>query len=201
MPALAEPAALVARLQRGDEAALRTLVDALWRPLVSYATWLLDDADAASDVVQDALSHVWLTRDNLAIRTSLETYLYRAVHNRALDERRRTTRRRRLLERRWLQRELECDGVVAPAEPLPAILEQALASLPERRRQVFILAHLHDLTYREIAQILDLSPQTIANHVSMALADLRRKLASHAAEFVTQDEVALRHDYQPTSAS
>jgi RNA polymerase sigma factor (sigma-70 family) len=137
--------------------------------------------------------------DHLAIRTSLEAYLYRAVHNRALDERRRTTRRRRLLERGGLNGEPVGEAVSAPAERLPAVLEQALASLPTRRRQVFILAHLHDLTYRQIAQILDLSPQTVANHVSMALADLRRKLAPYSVELMSQDEVAL-HDHQTVSA-
>ena len=178
---------LAARIQCGDEAALATIVNALWRPLVSYATRLLDDADSASDVVQESLSHFWMKRDHLAIRTSLEAYLYRAVRNRALDERRRVGRRMRLLERRWSRTVSENELAAAASDGLPLYLEQAVALLPERRRQVFILAHLHDLTYREIAAILDLSPQTVANHVSRALADLRRKLAPHLVAAADED--------------
>jgi RNA polymerase sigma-70 factor (ECF subfamily) len=126
---------LAARIQRGDEDALITVVNALWRPLVSYATWLLEDPDAASDVVQESLSHVWMARDHLTIDTSLDAYLYRVVHNRAVDERRRVMRRRHLLERHWRREEPGYGLVTAPAERLSLRLEQALASLPERRRR------------------------------------------------------------------
>jgi RNA polymerase sigma-70 factor (ECF subfamily) len=78
-----------------------------------------------------------------------------------------------------------------PDDDLSPLLESALASLPERRRQAFVLAHLHDLTYAQIAAILDRSPQTIANDVSRALADLRGKLALRAGELTAKDDVDL----------
>ncbi|NIM52174.1 MAG: hypothetical protein GTN78_18750 [Gemmatimonadales bacterium] len=50
---------------------------------------------------------------------------------------------------------------------------------PQRRRDAFILVHHYGLSYRETAEVLDLSPQTVANHLTMALADLRKLLAPH----------------------
>ena len=55
--------------------------------------------------------------------------------------------------------------------------DRAIASLPERRRDVFILAHLHGLSYREVAESLGITPRTVANHMSLALAQLRDSLA------------------------
>jgi RNA polymerase sigma factor (sigma-70 family) len=49
-------------------------------------------------------------------------------------------------------------------------------ALPRRRREVFLLRCVHELSYREIATIMDTSTQTVANQLSHALATLRRTL-------------------------
>jgi RNA polymerase sigma factor (sigma-70 family) len=63
-----------------------------------------------------------------------------------------------------------------------ALIVMAVDSLPLRRRQVFTLVRHYGLSYRETAAVLDLSPQTVANHLSLALADLRESLAPHFRE-------------------
>ena len=62
---------------------------------------------------------------------------------------------------------------------LRAGLEAALRLLPERRKEVFMLARFQRLTYDEIAALMGISPQTVANQMSAALADLRRHLVAH----------------------
>jgi len=56
-------------------------------------------------------------------------------------------------------------------------VRSALADLPPRRREVFSLARFHGLSYAEIAETLDVSPQTVANQMSAALSTLRKQLA------------------------
>jgi RNA polymerase sigma-70 factor (ECF subfamily) len=58
-------------------------------------------------------------------------------------------------------------------------VESAITALPERRREIFVLSRYHGLSYREIAEVLEISPQTVANQLSAALATLRESLASH----------------------
>ena len=58
-------------------------------------------------------------------------------------------------------------------------LDRALQLLPRKRREVLVLAHLHGLSYREIADTLVISAETVKKHISLALADLRRLLADH----------------------
>ena len=55
----------------------------------------------------------------------------------------------------------------------------AVASLPERRGEVFRLAREQALSYAEIADVMGLSVQTVANHMSLALSDLRAALRPH----------------------
>jgi RNA polymerase sigma-70 factor (ECF subfamily) len=58
----------------------------------------------------------------------------------------------------------------------------AVTRLPERRREVFRLVREEGLSYQEIAEIMGLSTQTVANHMSLAMADLRAALKPHFPE-------------------
>ncbi|MBI4421633.1 MAG: sigma-70 family RNA polymerase sigma factor [Gemmatimonadetes bacterium] len=121
------------------------------------------------------LIRVWDLRREWRPRGSLQAYLYRIARNLALNE------RRRLRVRARGTPAASSGGTSDPIERLERLelartVERAIVSLPERRRQVFLLARFHDLTYAEIAESLDLSPQTVANQMSAALAQLRRLL-------------------------
>jgi RNA polymerase sigma-70 factor (ECF subfamily) len=61
-------------------------------------------------------------------------------------------------------------------------VREAVAGLPRRRREVFELARYHDLTHQQIALTLSMAPQTVANHMSAALRDLRIALADLLGE-------------------
>jgi len=60
--------------------------------------------------------------------------------------------------------------------PTRAAIERAIAQLPARRREIFLLVRVHGLPYREVAELLEISPQTVANQMSAALAQLRQLL-------------------------
>jgi RNA polymerase sigma factor (sigma-70 family) len=55
-------------------------------------------------------------------------------------------------------------------------INNAINSLPEKCKQVFMLSRFNDLKYREIAQLLDISPKTVERHMSIALEKLRQNL-------------------------
>ena len=171
---------LMRRVVLGDEVALATLVRAHWGALAGYAAHLLGDSDAASDAVQQAFARLWETRATWKPSGAVRSYLYRLVRNGAIDE-----LRRRSVRSFWAER----DELRPPAPPTPleettdnemrGALDRALSSLPRKRREVLVLAHLQGLSYREIAELLDISVETVKKHISLALADLRRLLADH----------------------
>lgn len=173
--------ALVARLALDDGQALAALMERYWRPMVAFALDKIRGQDAAEDLVQEAFVRVWERRRQLRPHASPRAYLYRVLRNLITDE----FRRRRMRERFSFFRSL-----VDPAEvPSPAATveagefasaaNRAIAALPERRRDVFVLAHLHGLSYREVAETLGITPRTVANHMSLALAQLREALAAY----------------------
>lgn len=112
---------------------------------------------------------------------AIGAYLYRVAHNVALDE-----LRKQRVRSRWLasaRYSLDAEIAFGPVEEyeqveLKIALDRALQALPIRRREVFVLAYLHNRSYREIAETLGISVATVKNHIAAALADLRNELRS-----------------------
>jgi RNA polymerase sigma-70 factor, ECF subfamily len=171
-------AVLLDALRLGDQGALDVVIRRYWTPLVSYLTRVLESPDLAEDVAQRTYCQLWDRRTRWRREGSLRGLLFRVARNFAISE-----RRRRIVEQRsaLLQRTAGANAPT-PAElfedqQLRMTLERAIRRLPERRREVFVLRCMHDLSYKEIAEIMRISTQTVANQLSHALATLRRDLA------------------------
>jgi RNA polymerase sigma-70 factor (ECF subfamily) len=176
----ADDVALVARLALDDGQALAALMDRYWRPMVAFALDKMRNQDAAEDLVQEAFVRVWERRRQLRPHASPRAYLYRVLRNLITDD----FRRRRLRDRfsffasQGAPTEAPSPVAILEAGELAGAAERAIAALPERRRDVFILAHLHGLSYREVAETLGITPRTVANHMTLALSQLRVALAA-----------------------
>jgi RNA polymerase sigma-70 factor (ECF subfamily) len=170
---------IVRGLRQDDSDSLERLMAAHRQRLVRYAEGILDGNGNGEDAVQEAFFRLWMHRHDLTVSGSLRAFLYTLTRNAAIDERRRSTRRA-----------VAARAAGAPAPP-PSPLEAAVASelagaattavstLPARRREVFTRARLEGCTHREIAVAMGLSPQTVANQMSAAMASLRQTLACY----------------------
>lgn len=174
-------AAIVRRLKSGDDNTLRELMDRYWAPLVAFAQRTLGGLSDPEDIAQNAFVRLWTRRETLQETGSLKSLLYTIVRNLALDDIRSGSRREQAQK-------------AAPPSPSPRtpyedvqgaelhrLAASAVARLPERRREVFRLVREEGLTYNEVSEVLGLSAQTVANHMSLALADLRTALKPYLA--------------------
>src|SRR5687768_496446 len=132
----------VARFRSGDTGAFDEILGEYWDAILRYAEWLLRDGDAAYDAAQEAFIRLWLKRHQWTESGTIRAFLYRTTHNLAIDERRKD--RTRQLGRVARNARAEATVVRTPAvdleqEELRRAVEKAVAALPERRREVFIL--------------------------------------------------------------
>lgn len=166
----------------GDEAALDRLIRHRWDHLVHYARGFTGDSHDAEDAVQEALWRFWRDRARWRERGNVSlALLYRITRNVAIDKR----RAREPASRRWvaLEPDLEYRGL-APDEAtevdeLYHAAQAALSALPPRRREIFDLARFQALSYQEIADVLGISVQTVANQISAAFRTLRDELGQY----------------------
>ena len=166
-----------------DAEALDRLLLQFWRPLVAYVSRLLNDTEAAEDVVQRAFVRLWERGHTVPAGDDLRPFLYRVVRNLATNE-----WRRRRTEQSWLEEESVLHSPTAlpsrglEEDELVAALAAAVERLPARRREVFVLSRYHALSNAQIAEILSIAPQTVANQLVSALRELRVMLGPYLDE-------------------
>lgn len=181
-PDPAEPR-LPARVKEGPDEAFASLLESHRGALIRFAAGIVPDVEDAKDIVQEALLRAWAARSRWMAKGSAGTYLYRVTRNLALNARRNRTVRDDLLLK-WRGDAPRPTAIPGPSEKLAhqtleRAVEAAVRALPTRRREVFVLVRFHGLSHREVADTLEISPQTVANQMRAALASLREALADH----------------------
>jgi len=168
---------VIERLRSGDRATVDRLLAEFWSPLCQYAESVLAGVADPQDVVQEAFIKLWTRRDRWSSDGSVRALLYTVTRNAALDERRRHVRLDRAIENVDRPDPMPTPAEETVAADLHRAAAQAVSDLPPKRQEVFRLAREEGLSYGEIASVMGVSPQTVANQMSLALADLRIALA------------------------
>ena len=154
-----------------------------------YLLTFLDSVEAAEDAAQEAFVRLWEHRDRWE-SGSARAVVFRIGRNIALDLRRRAD-----VRRRW-RRDHRYDPTLSPPTPEEELtgtelllrFREALESLPPRRREVFELIRLRGLSHRDVAEVLEVSDQTVANHMRLAMKDLRHLLLDPPVESPANDD-------------
>lgn len=166
-----------------DAQALDALLRQFWHPLVAYVSRMLGDVEAAEDVVQHAFVRLWERGHAVPRGDDVRPFLYRVVRNLASNE-----WRRQRTQRSWIDDESMLPSPAAlpsrgvEEDELAAALAAAVEQLPARRREVFVLSRYHALSNAQIAEVLSIAPQTVANQLVSALRELRVMLGPHLDE-------------------
>ncbi len=143
----------------------------LYLPLGMYALRLVDDADVAEDMVQDAFMNAWLYLESGAEIDNFTAFMYRSVRNISLSFLR--SKREMLGEDNIPEvAEEEIDTSFRDAK-----IWKAIDRLPEKCRTVFLMSKRDGLTNEEIADEMGVSIKTVKNQMTKALSRLREALS------------------------
>ena len=169
---------LLSRLKRDDARALELVLARYWTLVVDYVDRLTRSRDAAEDVAQRTFCQLWDRRAQWGEAGSLRALLCRIARNYAVSE-----HRRQLADERSAITFFELHSTPATAHDgadsahLRALIDSEIARLPDRRREILVLRCYHDLSYKEIAEVMNIAEQTVANQLSKGMASLRAALA------------------------
>jgi RNA polymerase sigma-70 factor (family 1) len=163
-------------LRASDQQAFTAIYEVLHSSLLRYSWRLTGDEEAGYDILQEAFLRLWKMRRRIDPEQSVEALLYRIVRNLAYKHNRR--RKRQVSTNETIQDPpVPAQAAeVMDANTLQNYVARWVGAMPERRREVFELSRNSGLTHQEIADLLDISPKTVNNHIVAALRDLRDRL-------------------------
>lgn len=172
---------LIAEAQRGDRRAAEDIIrrhDPWLRSLIFGVT---GQAKLVDDIAQQVWARAWQRLATLTDPTRLKPWLYRIARNAALDTIRRDRRLRRSVESLDQPDELATRHEAAPlrailGNELRQTLLRAIQALPARYREPFVLRHLQDWSYAEIAELMSLPVATVETRLVRARRMLREAL-------------------------
>lgn len=170
---------LLSAVQRGDQKAFDTLFRRYYPMLCAYGHRFVELEDA-EEIVEDSLLWIWENRETLIIESSLNSYLFKMVYRRALNKLAHIDATQRADTRFYEEmQEMLQDTDYYQVEELTKRIEEAVAALPESYREAFVMHRFRDMSYKEIAETLGVSPKTIDYRIQQALKQLRVDLKDY----------------------
>lgn len=173
---------LVRDLKQDVPEAFRLLYKTYFSGLYHFANSIINNELVAKDIVQEVFITVWDRRKNLKEANSIENYLYVAVRNSCYT----------YLKREKQHLDLEAlQNVSIPAEVVPEIensedriLWDAVESLPLQCKIIFKLIVIEEYSYKEVAEKLGISVNTVKTQMIRACQSLRKKLTSQQGKLL-----------------
>lgn len=160
--------------------AYNQLFESSYSSLCNYAYAIVQDYDEAEDIVQGVFVNFWNNENKDAIEAKVKQYLVRSVKFKCIDyQRKQIVKRKHEKETLHLTNHWEVEEDHAENTLLKDSLMLAITELPEKTRAVFMMSKLDGLSYKEIADELEISPKTVENQMGRAFRHLREKLANY----------------------
>lgn len=171
---------LATAIRNGDEVSFEAMFRHWYPRLCGFAGRFLPDRDAAEEVVQDMFCSLWEKRVDFKPTSSLNAYLFSAVRNRCLNQLQHQKVRQDKQEAIGTRLEEQGRGLhpdeLLEGRELKLRIEEAVAELPERCKEVFQLSRYEGKKYKEIATEMGISPRTVEVQIGKALKHLRGAL-------------------------
>ena len=168
---------LFRKIQSGDEHAFTTIFNNYYEPLYRFAARIIREAEIAEGIVQEVYVKIWINKNKINLSYDLKTYLYSAVKNHCLNH---------------IKKNKKFISVEETSEnPSPGIsveekfikdekiraMNEAIERLPDRCKRIFMMKKYDELSYKEIAEILNISVNTVKTQMKRALKSLVKQLS------------------------
>lgn len=165
---------IIQKLNQGDESGYRELFDRYYTPLCIYGLRYIDSFATVEDIVQDIFVKFWDMKTHLYLRTSLKSYLFKAVKNNCINFCNTNKKYHFDLIEDHIDHLLTEEVSIEEIEALKDKLLKEIDELPEKSRETFKAIVFENLKYKEAAERFGVSVNTIKTHFSRALKQLRQ---------------------------
>lgn len=177
-------------LRQDEEDAFREIFDYYYPRLYRYAFRYLKSEAWAEDLSMETLAAIWEKKAAILRHETFENYLFTAARNRLINYWRRNIDGLLSLETVRTGDTGHISGSPALsddpllAKELETLYHNSLSALPAQRRIIFHLHRNEQLSYKEIANKLNISPKTVENQIGAALKQLRMAMLQYLGSII-----------------
>lgn len=189
---------LIQQLREGDEQAFKSLVTNYQDLVFNTALGIVQNSEDAEDVAQEVFIQVYRSIDQFKGDARLSTWIYRITTTKALDHIRSRKRKKRFAfitslfgpndELVHEPVDFQHPGVALDRKEQAALLFQMIAQLPENQKVAFTLHKTEELSYQEIADVMQLSVSAVESLLFRARQNLRKLLEKYYQQNNSQDK-------------
>lgn len=166
----------------GDIDSFKYFFDKYYDDLCNFVNIYLHDSTLAEEIVQDIFVYIWGNKENLKISTSVKAYLFSASKLKSLNHLRDSKNQKRIIDHLGkinAENTTEPSDSFADVDEFRRILDVAIEQLPDKCKEIFLLAKKEELSNKEIAEQLGISLKTVENQMTIALKKLREYLSPY----------------------
>jgi RNA polymerase sigma factor (sigma-70 family) len=175
---------LIAQLKQGNEAAFKQVFEAHQDRIYNTILYMIQSAEEAEDLTQEVFVDVFLSMENFKAQSKLSTWIYRIAVNKALNHQRFKKAKKRLgavlsifnLSPADEAPDFVHPGILLENKELSESLYQAINKLPEKQKTAFVLRQLEDLSYVEIAEVMQTTTPSVESLLFRAKQNLQKFL-------------------------
>lgn len=168
---------LIKSLKEGDKEAFSLLYKQYWDRVYRFSQLYLNSRERVEDVVQEVFIKVWESRDFIRENDNFKGLLFIITRNLIFNQYRRNVNedfyKMTVLSAMETSYDIEEE---IDAYNLSEYIDQLIAELPERRREIFNLSRKEHKSYKEIALQLNISEKTVENQIAEALRYLKKNI-------------------------
>lgn len=176
---------LLERLKLGDLEAFNMIYEQYWSLLINESYKRLHNMALCEEVVQDIFIDLWQQRAVREIQ-NLEAYLRTCMKFKVFEVYRKNRKTKSMLEENLsLMQQHEISEYDQYAQKdLKSLIEDWIAHLPQKRKEIFKMRYLDELSTKEISEMTQSSQNTIQNHLGISIAKLRKLIIQHFLLFI-----------------
>lgn len=163
-------------LQNSDEGAFTEIFSRYDKRIFAFILKMIKDHSVATDVTQEVFIRIWNKRENLEEVRNMEGYIFTIATNLTLNQIKQRLRDREVREKlqtQWQHKITSDADNLLLLHDCENTVSRALQRLPPQQKRIYHLSRVEGMNYNEIAKSMNISPNTVRNHLVKALDTIR----------------------------
>lgn len=178
---------LFSQIANGDETAYTSIFHQYTPKLYPYILKITKEEQLAKELLQETFLRLWINRDDLKKINNPSAWLFKIAANLCLQYLRTQAIRNQLKAKVFSKMKPGEYSAEAPSEKkeLELLIHKAIASLPEKRKEIYLLSREQELSYQQIADKLGISVNTVKNQIGLSIKAIQTYLHQHTGLSMT----------------